>query len=151
MARYAYGDKTRVESCRCIDVLRWNRLGYYRLARWFMWPEPETASRRPLFRVETECHAVTLKYRSRSCCEGIRAMLSIVSALIGHLAGLAVSGLGLCTRRDQTACFVGDGSPSYMRAAVGLPAGIVIGLRTRASRSRHITAASGGRRKFGCN
>jgi len=37
MARYAGGGKNTVESCRSIDVLRWNKLVYLRLPRWFSW------------------------------------------------------------------------------------------------------------------
>jgi hypothetical protein len=37
MARYPYGGKTTVESCRYIDVLDWHRRDYLRSPRWFSW------------------------------------------------------------------------------------------------------------------
>ena len=37
MSRYAYGGRTTVESCQSIDVLHWNRLGYFRYSPWFSW------------------------------------------------------------------------------------------------------------------
>jgi hypothetical protein len=47
MARYAYGGKTMVESCRSIDVLHWNRLGYFRSSRWFSWAWTKRWRRNP--------------------------------------------------------------------------------------------------------
>ncbi len=68
MARYAYGGKTTVESCRSIDVLHWNRLGYFRSPRWFSWAWTRDGERVASINVETQRHSVTLKYRSRSSC-----------------------------------------------------------------------------------
>jgi len=66
MPRYAYGGKTTVESCRSIDVLQWNRLGYFRSPRWFSWIWTQDDKQTASINVVTERHSVTLKYRSRS-------------------------------------------------------------------------------------
>ena len=66
MARYAGGGKNTVESCRSIDVLRWNKLGYLRSPRWFSWAWTRDGERVASINVETQRHSVTLKYRSRS-------------------------------------------------------------------------------------
>jgi hypothetical protein len=63
MPRYAYGGKTTVESCRSIDVLHWNRLGYLRTSRWFSWAWTRDGERVASINVETQHHSVTLKYR----------------------------------------------------------------------------------------
>jgi hypothetical protein len=65
MARYAYGGKTTVESCRSIDVLHWNRLGYFRSSWWFSWTWSIDGERVASINVEAQHHSVTLKYRSR--------------------------------------------------------------------------------------
>jgi hypothetical protein len=64
MARYAYGGKTTVENCQSIDVLYWNRLGYFRHSRWFSWVRTRDGER--LASVEIQHHSVILKYRSHS-------------------------------------------------------------------------------------
>jgi hypothetical protein len=66
MARYAGGGKNTVESCRSIDVLRWNKLGHLRSPRWFSWAWTRDGERVASINVETQRHSVTLKYRSRS-------------------------------------------------------------------------------------
>jgi hypothetical protein len=66
MARYAGGGKKTVESCRSIDVLEWNRRGYLRSQQWFSWAWTWDGERVASINVETQRHAVTLKYRSRS-------------------------------------------------------------------------------------
>jgi hypothetical protein len=66
MPRYAGGGKATVESCRSIDVLLWNRLGYLRTSRWFSWAWTSNGERVASINVETQRHSVTLKYRSRS-------------------------------------------------------------------------------------
>ena len=58
------------ESCRSIDVLRWNRLGYLRSSRWFSWAWTRDGEQVASINVEAEHHSVTLKYRSRSYVEG---------------------------------------------------------------------------------
>ena len=70
MARYAGGGKNTVESCRSIDVLEWHRRGYLRSPRWFSWAWTRDGERVASINVETQRHAVTLKYRSRSYGEG---------------------------------------------------------------------------------
>jgi hypothetical protein len=64
MPRYAYGGKTTVESCQSIDVLHWNRLGYFRYSPWFSWVRTRDGER--LASVEIQHHSVILKYRSHS-------------------------------------------------------------------------------------
>ena len=66
MARYAYGGKTTVESCRSIDVLHWSRLGYFRSPRWFSWAWSRDGERVASITVETQRDSATLKYKSRS-------------------------------------------------------------------------------------
>jgi hypothetical protein len=65
MARYAYGGKTTVESCRSIDVLHWSRLGYFRSPRSFSWTWSRDGERVASITVETQRDSATL-YRSRS-------------------------------------------------------------------------------------
>src|SRR6266566_1382518 len=45
---------------------RWNRRGYLRSPRWFSWAWTRDGERVASINVETQRHAVTLKYRSRS-------------------------------------------------------------------------------------
>ena len=66
MARYAGGGKNTVESCRSIDVLRWNKLGYLRSPRWFSWAWTRDGEQVASINVQTQRQSVTLKYRSRS-------------------------------------------------------------------------------------
>ena len=66
MARYAGGGKNAVESCRSVDVLRWNKLGYLRSPRRFSWAWTRDGKQVASINVETCRHSVTLKYRSRS-------------------------------------------------------------------------------------
>jgi hypothetical protein len=56
----------KFESCRSIDVLHWNRLRYFRSPRWFSWAWTRDGERVASINVETQRHAVMLKYRSRS-------------------------------------------------------------------------------------
>ena len=58
--------KASVEGCRSIDVLEWHRRGYLRSPRWFSWAWTRDGERVASINVETQRHAVTLKYRSRS-------------------------------------------------------------------------------------
>jgi hypothetical protein len=55
-----------VESCRSIDVLRWNTLGYLRSPRWFSWAWTRDGERVASINVEARRHWVILKYRSHS-------------------------------------------------------------------------------------
>jgi hypothetical protein len=64
MARH--GGKTTVESCLCIDVLHWNRLGYLESSRLFSWAWTRDGERVASISVEAGHHSVTLKYRIRS-------------------------------------------------------------------------------------
>jgi hypothetical protein len=66
MTRYAGGGKNTVESCRSVDVLRWNKLGYLRSPRRFSWAWTRDGKQVASINVETYRHSVTLKYRSRS-------------------------------------------------------------------------------------
>ena len=66
MPRYAYGAKGTVEGCRNIDVLRWNRLGYFHYARWFSWAWTRDGETVASIQVESGRDQVALKYRSRS-------------------------------------------------------------------------------------
>ena len=66
MARYAYGGRTTVESCRSIDVLYWNRLGYLESPRRFSWAWTSNGEQVASIHVETHHDFVTLTYRSRS-------------------------------------------------------------------------------------
>jgi hypothetical protein len=69
MARYAGGGRNSVESCRSVDVLRWNKLGYLRSPRRFSWAWTRDGKQVASINVETYRHSVTLKYQSRSCGE----------------------------------------------------------------------------------
>ena len=80
MARYAGGGKNTVESCRYIDVLEWHRRGYLRSPRRFSWAWTRDGERVASINVETQRHAVTLKYRSRSYgkeCSDVEQRLAI--------------------------------------------------------------------------
>jgi hypothetical protein len=66
MARYAGGGKNTVESCRSVDVLRWNKLGHLRSPRRFSWAWTRDGKQVASINVETYRHSVTLKYQSRS-------------------------------------------------------------------------------------
>ena len=62
MARYAYGKKVTVESCRSIDVLDWNRQGYFRSPRRFPVTWAVDGKATASIQVETQRHSVTLRY-----------------------------------------------------------------------------------------
>jgi hypothetical protein len=66
MPRYAYGAKSTVEGCRNIDVLSWNRLGYFRYPRWFSWAWTRDRETVASIQVESGRDQVILKYRSRA-------------------------------------------------------------------------------------
>ena len=70
ITRYAGGGKNTVESCRSIDVLEWHRRGYLGSSRRFSWAWTRDGERVASINVDTQRHAVTLKYRSRSHGEG---------------------------------------------------------------------------------
>jgi|SRR5665213_197915 len=55
----------RVEGCRSIDVLHWNRLGYLRFPRCFSWTWTSDGEEVGSINVETQRHSMTLKYKSR--------------------------------------------------------------------------------------
>src|SRR5207245_9647111 len=61
---YAGSGKATVEGCRSIDVLEWHRRGYLQTPRWFSWAWTREGERVASINVETQRHAVTLKYRS---------------------------------------------------------------------------------------
>jgi hypothetical protein len=63
-----YGGKATVESCRSIDVLRWNQFGYLKSQRCFVWAWTRDGEQVASIDVETSRHFVTLRYRSRSRC-----------------------------------------------------------------------------------
>jgi hypothetical protein len=62
---YAGGGKNTVESCRSIDVLRWNKLGYLRSPLRFSWAWSRNGEQVASINVQTQRHSVMLKYRSR--------------------------------------------------------------------------------------
>jgi hypothetical protein len=66
MPRYAYGAKSTVEGCRCIDVLRWHHLGYFNSSRWFTWQWSRDDEIVSSIQVQSERFRVALKYRYRS-------------------------------------------------------------------------------------
>jgi hypothetical protein len=66
MARYSGYGKRTVESCRSIDVLDWNRRGYFRSPQRFSWAWTRNGERAASINVETEGHSVMLRYRIRS-------------------------------------------------------------------------------------
>jgi hypothetical protein len=66
MARYPGGGKNTVESCRSVDVLRWNKLGYLRSPRRFSWTWTRDGKQVTSINVETYRHSATLKYQNRS-------------------------------------------------------------------------------------
>jgi hypothetical protein len=66
MPRYSYGAKSTVEGSRNIDVLRWNRLGYFAHFRRFSWSWTRDGETVASIGVESSRHQVTLRYRNRS-------------------------------------------------------------------------------------
>ena len=84
MARYAGGGKNTVESCRSVDVLRWNKLGYLRSPRRFSWAWTRYGERVAYINVETQRHSVTLKYRSRSHDTYTQCVVRIFSIAAGR-------------------------------------------------------------------
>ena len=66
MARYAYGGRTTVESCRSIDVLYWNRLGHLESPRRILWAWTSNGEQVASVSAETKHHSVALRYKSRS-------------------------------------------------------------------------------------
>jgi len=66
MARRAGNGKTTVESCRSIDVLEWNQLGYFRSPRLFsrVWTRGGEPSALVLAQIDR--NSVTIKHWSRS-------------------------------------------------------------------------------------
>ena len=66
MPRVAYGAKSTVEGCRHIDVLRWNRLGYFHHPSWFSWAWTRDGETVASIRVESTRDRVVLNYRCRS-------------------------------------------------------------------------------------
>ena len=66
MARYKDGGKATVESCRSIDVLEWQRLGYLRSPGWISCARTRGGERVASINLQAQRHAVTLKYQRRS-------------------------------------------------------------------------------------
>ena len=124
MARYAGGGKNTVESCRSVDVLRWNKLGYLRSPRWFSWVWTRDGERVASINVQTQHHCVTLKYRSRSYGEDWSDVEQRV-AVVWTPCRFTASGPGLCVRSPQTGCTAVAASSSCMamtRTTQTLPA-----------------------------
>jgi hypothetical protein len=97
--------------------------------------------------VETERHRVILKYRSRSYGEGwtdLEQRLPVKSAW-------AARGRGLSVRYTRTVLIAAAKSQSSIMLAVCLPAVIVLGLPTRASRNPPMNVVYGRRRQSGCD
>jgi hypothetical protein len=66
MARYSGGGKRTVETYRSIDVLDWNRRGYFRSPQRFSWAWTRNGEPVASINVEMERHSVILRYRNRS-------------------------------------------------------------------------------------
>ena len=150
MARYAGGGKNTVEGCRSIDVLEWHRRGYLQSPLWFSWTWTRDGERVASINVETQRRSMTLKYRSRSYGEdwsdvGQRVAIEWTPCRFGG------SGPGLCVRLLQTACIAVVALPSCTVPGGCSPAVTAIGLPTRASKNRPISAGSGNRKRSECN
>ena len=150
MARYAGGGKNTVESCRSIDVLEWHRRGYLRSPRWFSWAWTRDGERVASMNVETQRHAVTLKYRSRSYGEGWSDVEQRV-AIKWTSCRFVASGLGLHVRSLQTGSIAVAGSRSCTAPDACSPAVTAIGLPMQASRNRPISAGLGNHKRSECN
>jgi len=66
MARPAYGGRTTCESCKSIDVRRWQREGRLHAGKYFSWAWACGGEPSGSISVRTERDAVVLMYRSRS-------------------------------------------------------------------------------------
>jgi hypothetical protein len=66
MPRYAGSAKGTVEGCRSIDVLDWNRRGFFKWPHRFSWSWSRQSERVASINVATEHRAAILTYRSRS-------------------------------------------------------------------------------------
>jgi hypothetical protein len=66
MPRYAGNGKRTVESCRSIDVLDWNRRGFFEWPRRFSWSWNRQGECVASINVATQKRVATLTYRSRS-------------------------------------------------------------------------------------
>jgi hypothetical protein len=133
MARYAGGGKATVESCRSIDVLDWHRRGYLRSPRRFSWIWKQDGKRVASINVESESE---LAGTGRT---GL--MQSSSSPLRGRHVDLVAIGHGLSVRYTRTALIAGAKSLSSTISAAYLPAVIVLGLPTRASRNQPMNGA----------
>jgi hypothetical protein len=68
MPRHPYGGKRTVGSCRSIEVLHWNRRGYFKSPRRFSWTWSRDGQRTASINVQTQRDVVTLRYRN--CAHG---------------------------------------------------------------------------------
>ena len=66
MARHSGDGKATVESCRSINVLEWQRLGYLRSPGWISCARTRGGERVASINLQAQRHAVTLKYQRRS-------------------------------------------------------------------------------------
>jgi hypothetical protein len=97
MVRFAYGAKATVESCRHIDVLYWNRLGYFRSPRLFSWAWSVDGEQVASIVVQTARPLVILKYKFSSHGEE----WSEVEQRVPIHVDLAVTALGLSVQYVQ--------------------------------------------------
>jgi hypothetical protein len=150
MARYAYGGKPTIESCRSIDVLDWHRRGYLQSPSWFSWAWTRDGERVASINVQTERRCVTLKYRSRSYGEDWSDVEQRVS--------IAWTPCRFGGERPWFACSVASNGVYCGRRVTKLyDAGRLFACRhcyrldTRASRNRSISGGSGSRSKSECD
>jgi hypothetical protein len=134
MARYAYCGKTTVESCQSIDVLHWNRLGYFRYSPWFCWVRTRDGER--LAFVEIQHHSVILKCSSRSYGEDCW----------GDVAQRVPVAWTPCPFGGERPWFVCCAQSNAVSCGA-----TAIGLRIRANRNRRAIAGSERHRKSACN
>src|SRR6516165_4986471 len=150
MARYAGGGKTTVESSRCIDVLDWHRRGCLRSPRRFSWAWKQDGERVASINVETERHRVTLKYRSRSYGEGWTD-LEQRFPVVWKPCRFGGDRPWFTVRYMRTALIAAAKSLSCTKPVVCLPAVIVFGSPTRASRNPPTNVVYARRRQSGCD
>jgi hypothetical protein len=149
MARYAGGGKNTVESCRSVDVLRWNKLGYLRSPRCFSWAWSRNGEQVASINVHTQRHSVTLKYRSSLHGEDWRDVeqhidIEWTPCRFGgerpwFVCSVAANG-AYCGREVTKLYGAGDCSPAVT----------AIGLAMRANRNPRISGGSENRKRSEC-
>ena len=142
MARYAGGGKNTVGSCRSVDVLRWNKLGYLRSPRRFSWAWTRDGKQVASINVETSRHSVTLKYQSRSHGEDRRDVEQRIDIEWTPCRFRMESDHGLYVRLLQTESIAAARLLNCMVPGDCSPAVTAIGLPLRANRNRRISGGS---------